>query len=159
MFYQERIRIKIKKTSKDAVIPMRANDTDSGYDLVAIDDGVVSSDGEYIEYDTGLQIQPAQGFFTTIRPRSSITKYDLILKNSLGTIDESYTGNLKLRFALSGRHADLNGNHHTYSVKTYKKGDKIGQLVVERRIDADFDEVDSLEKTERGEGGFGSSGN
>jgi len=143
-------KIKVKKLHPDAVLPQNAHEGDAGYDLAAIDDGKMDDEGRYIEYDTGLAIQPPQGFHTCIYPRSSISKYDLSLANSVGIVDGGYRNSLKLRFF---RCVGLD-----YPEKIYKKGDKIGQLVIVKTENMPFEWADELDETERGHGGFGSTG-
>lgn len=139
----------VKKLNPEAVIPSSAHETDAGYDLVAIDDGKWTD--TYVEYDTGLSIQPEKGYHVEIFPRSSISKTDLVLANGVGLIDESYRGPILLRFKCT--------NPQMFTRKSYKKGDKIGQLVIRATERALFKEVDELVETKRGSGGFGSTGN
>lgn len=180
--------IKVKKLSKDSVVPSKAHAGDAGFDIASIDDGtpVFADDGHllYIEYKTGISIEPPVGYSVEAFPRSSISKYDLILANSIGLIDNLYRGEIKLRFKVVGRPginsvpkmvADKNNKiivsgakveneesakfilHNNF--KLYKKGDKIAQLIVRKDlIDFNMIEVDELEDTERGTGGFGSTG-
>lgn len=146
------LQIKVIKLHPDAVLPQQANDTDAGYDLVAVDDGkdFYGDVGNYIytEYDTGLAIEPPSGYHTEIIPRSSITKKNLILKNSFGLIDNSYRGPLRFRFHKTGDVTTTN---------VYKKGDKIGQIIIRKTIHMPFVFVDKLNETVRGTGGFGST--
>ena len=145
--------IKVKKLNKNAVLPQKANDQDAGYDLIAISKPEIKYDNDnvlYIQYKTGIAIEPPEGYHTEIYPRSSISKYNLQLCNSLGLIDEPYRGEIILRFNLI--------NSKLVGSKIYQKGDKIGQLVIKKTISMDFIEVEELEETNRGTGGFGSSG-
>ena len=155
----EKITIHVKKLDPEAIIPTQAHDTDAGYDMYALNDGVYVYDKEdgiylYTEYRTGIAIEPAIGYHIEIPPRSSLTNKNLLLKNSLGIIDNIYRGEIRFRFyepEISGLRSEQ------YSKYTYKKGDKIGQILIRKTIYADFVEVDELSSTERGEGGFGSS--
>lgn len=150
------IEIKFKKHHKDAVKPKHAFESDAGYDLVAIDNGIVTehytstanedNDILYIEYDTGISIEPPKGYHVEIYPRSSISKTGLMLANSIGLIDYQYRGTLRCRFKV------INPKH-----PRYKKGDKIAQLVVKKTTYATFTEVDELNDTDRGSDGFGST--
>lgn len=156
------MQIKVKKLHKDAVIPTKAYPDDTGMDVTAIDDGVWSKDGLYIEYDTGLAIEPPPGYYIEIFPRSSISKTNLILANSIGLCDSSYRGPYKLRFKCpigwNEQLSELDGYVTTgVKPKIYQKGDKIAQLVIRKRIDAEFIEVEELNETDRNTGGFGSS--
>jgi dUTP pyrophosphatase len=127
---------------------------DAGWDLTASSDPeVVYSDAEkknilYIEYDTGVVLQPAVGFCTLLFPRSSVSKYELFLANSVGVIDAGYRNTLKLRFKFLGKKFSKNS-------LIYKKGDKIGQLIFMPTFAFVAHQTDSLEESERGLAGFG----
>jgi len=106
---KERIKkMKIKKLHKDAVLPQRVHEDDAGYDLVTINDGdikVVSTARDkntwrmlYIEYKTGLAIEPPVGYHIEIVARSSVSKTDLILANCTAIGDQGYRGEYRLRF-------------------------------------------------------------
>lgn len=150
------MQIKVKKLHEDAVLPQKANSTDAGYDLVAIDDGEVVLDDYgtclYIQYRIGLAIEPGEGFHTEIFPRSSVTKTHLVLGNSIGLVDEGYRGEILVRFKPIVQ-------PDTAGFKGYDKGDRIAQLVIRRTEHADFKWSADLDDSNRGEGGFGSSGN
>lgn len=147
-------KIFVKKLHEDAVMPIRANDTDAGYDLVAIDDGTTKRDefGNvlYIQYRTGISIQTEEGYHTELFPRSSVTKTNVFLANSIGLIDEGYRGEIMVRFKSAAPDTAL--------LERYSKGDKIAQLVVRKTIEAEFIETDELRDSDRGKGGFGSTG-
>lgn len=144
---------------------------------------------DYIKYKTNLFVEPPQGEFekfrvifdlttekilhkkfgyTLIFPRSSISKYNLILKNSVGIADHSYRGEICLRFAYQWQPEDSiyfnypDGGVYSYgrvnTDRIYKKGDKCGQLVAAWKEEIKWEIVDKLGETARNEGGFGSSG-
>ena len=144
------MKLKVKKLVPEAVLPKKANESDAGYDLVAINDGTIT--GKYIEYNIGLSIEVPEGYHTEIYPRSSVSKYDLVLANSIGVIDHGYRGPLICRFKIITKDNFVNPT-------VYKKGDKIAQLLVKKTEHFEIEEVQDLSETERGEGGFGSSGN
>lgn len=131
---------------------------DAGWDLIASSDPeFVYSDSSkknllYIEYDTGVVIQPPEGFFTLLFPRSSISKYDLVLANSVGVIDAGYRNTIKLRFKYTGKVRSFK------KASIYQKGDKIGQLIFTPLFSLSAHQTDSLDASERGLGGFGSTG-
>ena len=139
------MKLKIKRAyedSPDLLIPTEEN---IGYDLVS--HSISDHNSQFIEYDTGLIVEPPKGYHVEIFPRSSISKYDLILANSIGLIDPSFRNTLKLRFKYIG-----SGTKH------YDIGDRIGQLVIRKTEKLEVEYVDSLSETERGDKGFGSSG-
>lgn len=161
--------------SNDKTINSPAVIGDSGYDIVAASDPVivglkVEGDKElyhsidYIEYDTDLIIEPPSGCHTYVFPRSSVSKTNLILANSVGLIDSGYRGSIKLRFKYLIQPVDMSFMHGAIPVvginknKIYKKGDKIGQLVFSEKVIPQIEVVSSFEETQRNQGGFGSTG-
>ena len=141
--------LKVKKLVPEAVIPSKAKENDTGYDVTAISDPEFND--TYVQYRTGLSIEVPEGYHTELFPRSSISKYDLVLANSVGMIDNGYRGELLFRFKLIKPSVGPPS-------KFYKKGDKIGQIVIRKTESLPIVEVDELSSTERGDGGFGSSG-
>ena len=150
------LEVKIKKLHKDAVIPKYETVGSVGMDLTA-----VSKDYDEhgnVVFGTGFAIQIPTGYYADLRPRSSISKYDLVLANSVGTIDSDYRGELILKFKPTLRKSTWNnGVYETDEVKEYEIGDRIAQLVILPYPKVSFVEVDDLSDTERGTGGFGST--
>ena len=150
------LEVKIKKLHKDAVIPKYETFGSVGMDLTAVSK-------EYDEhgnvvFGTGISIQIPEGYYADLRPRSSISKYDLVLANSVGTIDADYRGELILKFKPTLRKSTLCGG--VYEVDTvceYDIGDRVAQIVILPYPKVYFVEVDELSETERGTGGFGST--
>jgi len=158
--------LKVKRLHPDAVFPSRAHDNDSGWDLVAIEDGTIQEgeilEGSYLQYKTGWAIEIPKGYDAFLFPRSSIRKYDLTLANGIGLIDEGYRGELIVCFKPAGRWTSgtAGGKFCGFSsdhISTYKKGDKIAQLVLRKRPEFVLEEVESLSDSERSSGGFGST--
>ena len=148
------LEVKIKKLHKDAVIPKYETDGSVGMDLTAVSK-------EYDEYGnvvfgTGLAIQIPECYYADLRPRSSISKYDLVLANSVGTIDADYRGELILKFKPSDYFA-VNRDDVYGDGEIYKVGDRVAQLLILPYPKVSFVEVDELTETERGTGGFGST--
>ena len=146
------LEVKIKKLHKDAVIPKYETIGSVGMDLTAVSK-------EYDEhgnlvFGTGLAIQIPEGYYADLRPRSSISKYDLVLANSVGTIDSDYRGELILKFKPSVYFGVNRGDDDGVM---YDVGDRIAQLVILPYPKVSFVEVDELSYTERGTGGFGST--
>lgn len=154
------LKIDVVRTHPDAKLPERQHDTDTGWDIFALDNGKEVRDEQknnlYIEYDTGLVVCPPQGYYFRLYPRSSISKKHLILANSVGIIDEDYRGPIVMRFKILRQKAQK----EYYYWQQYYSGDRIGQLVLCKRHDFEFNEVDlhDLKSTQRGSGGFGSTG-
>jgi dUTPase len=119
---------------------------------------------DYIEYETNLYIAPeAMTFHTLIHPRSSVSKYNLVLANSIGLVDNDYRGMVICRFKYVWQPQDFSFTSDEKLLgsinfeKVYKKGDTIAQLVLEPTVQAEWVVVDELSQTKRGEGGFGST--
>ena len=137
--------LKIKKLNEAAETPSYACHGDAGLDLKAV---TITVTEDYIEYGTGLAIEIPYGFAAFIFPRSSISNYSLILANSVGLVDSSYKGELKVRFKKIGD-----------KDKIYEIGNKVAQLVLMPiAIANSIEVVDELSATDRGTGGFGHSG-
>lgn len=149
------VNVKIKKLNKDAVIPSYANATDAGADLTAISKDY-DNNGNVV-YGTGLAFEIPFGFVGYIFPRSSNSKKDLILSNSVGVIDSGYRGEVMFKFKPSDYFA-INRDNVYEDGSIYSIGDRIGQLIIMPIPKIEFIEVDELSQTDRGEGGFGSSG-
>lgn len=171
------INVKIKKCLPDAVIPAYARHGDACFDLAAAShptimfrDGSSKQVGceedfmmlmfdkmnthiKYIEYDTGLAMEIPEGFKGLCPPRSSISKTWLSLANSVGYIDSGYRDTIKARFRVVGlSDDDIRWQH------IYHKGDKVIQMELVPVWKAEFSEVEELSSSERGKGGFGSTG-
>lgn len=143
------MKVKIKKLLPRAVMPTK-RDGDAGYDLTATNVAHTTDEKAsfgYVEYSTDLAIEIPEGYVGYIYPRSSISKTGLILANSVGVIDSSYRGEVKLRFKYISR------------TELYKVGDRVGQLIIMPLPNIELEEAEELSSTERGEGGFGSTGN
>ena len=138
------LTVKVKKLHPEAVIPKYAKVGDAGMDLVAISETVR---GGFTEFGTGLAVEIPEGYVGLIFPRSSISNVKMFLTNSVGVIDSGYRGEIKFRFKPT-----------TSGVGKYEVGDRVGQLVVIPYPKVELIEVDGLEETDRGTGGFGSSG-
>ena len=143
------MKVKIKKLSPDAVIPTYAKDGDAGMDLIAT--SVISETPSQITYGLGIALEIPEGFVGLVFPRSSIRKTRLQLSNSVGVIDSGYRGELQATF-----------NKITTTIENqkndYKVGDRVAQIMIIPHPTIQFQEVDELSNTERGEGGFGSTG-
>jgi dUTP pyrophosphatase len=171
------MKVKIKKLHPDAVIPSYAKPGDAGMDLTAISKRVETGsdeNGEYIEYGTGLAIEIPEGHVGLVFPRSSVSKKDLFLANAVGVIDSGYRGEVKLRYKVEQEYDVLVDWEHptrmmsdtinyqvgdrTFYANIYAVGDKVGQLIILPYPTVEMVEVDHLGNSDRGEGGFGSTG-
>lgn len=146
------MKVKIKKLHPNAVIPCYAKVGDAGLDLTAVGKSSVDDTG-CITYKTGLSVEIPEGYLGLVFPRSSQSKVDMLLTNHVGVIDSGYRGEVLLKFKPVERFDGL-PTHRQYSV-----GDRIGQLIIIPYPQIEFEEVEELSNTVRGNGGFGSSGN
>ena len=153
--------VKIKKLHRDAIIPSYAKDGDAGMDLTAV--SCKYDDNGNICYGTGLAFEIPDGYVGLIFPRSSISKKDLTLSNSVGVIDSGYRGEVSFKFKPTLK---LKPHYHAvntmeavlpYFHEEYNVGDRIGQIIILPYPKVSFVEVDELSETERGTGGFGST--
>jgi dUTP pyrophosphatase len=154
------MKVKIKKLHLNAVIPTYAKSGDAGMDLVATK--IIKDTPEQITYGTGLAMEIPDGFVGLVFPRSSIRKNGLQLSNSVGVIDSGYRGEIQATFnkVFGGeRYYDETKNTEDASNIFYKIGDRIAQIIIVPYPQIQFEETDELSDTERGEGGFGSTGN
>jgi dUTP pyrophosphatase len=144
-----KVLCKLVDPTIETVIPKYAKGGDAGLDFIATS---VTETSDYIEYGTNIAVEIPFGFAGFMMPRSSISKYDLTLCNSVGLIDSGYRGEIKFRFKR------LPPKYPFIESKAYEVGDKIGQLVVLQHPHIELELTDELTDTERGNGGFGSSG-
>lgn len=143
------MKVNIKKLSENAVIPKYAKDGDAGMDMTATK--IVEETIGTITYGTDIAVEIPEGFVGLIFPRSSIRKTGLQLSNSVGVIDSGYRGEIQATFN------KIQGIDNVSKVN-YVVGDRICQIMIIPHPYLDFIEVNELNNTERGEGGFGSTG-
>lgn len=141
------MQVKFELLNPAAKMPTKAHESDAGFDIyaTAITDHYHSA-GIYTEICTGLSLEIPNGYVGLIFPRSSITNTRHFLRNSVGVIDSGYRGEIKLRFSID----DTN--------TCYRIGDKVGQIVFLRLPVVSLVESKKLSNSDRGTGGFGSSG-
>ncbi|QGI00199.1 dUTP diphosphatase [Bacillus subtilis] len=178
------MNVNIKRLSPDAQIPAYAHATDAGFDLVAAED-VIIEPGETACVPTGLAFEIPEGFEMQIRPRSGIT-LKTPLRVQLGTVDCGYTGEVgvivdnispviyrtikddegeryetlttKVICDVRGQFVPTIDGDHIDGAYIIRKGERIAQAVIKPVEQAVFTEVDALGDSDRGAGGFGSSG-
>lgn len=138
------MKVKIKKLHPDAIIPSYAKDGDAGMDLTAVSSKLI--DSEHIKYSFGIALEIPKGYVGLIFPRSSCYKQRQILSNCVGVVDSSYRGEISAIM--------IGTTQERYSV-----GNRLAQLIIMPYPHIEFEEVNELSKTNRGIGGFGSTGN
>ena len=140
------MQVRIKKLNENVVIPSYAKDGDAGMDLIAT--SIIGEEPFQITYGLGIALEIPKGFVGLVFPRSSIRKTDLSLTNCVGVIDSGYRGELQATFR----------KHKGVASKTYEVGDRVAQIMIIPHPPIEFEETDELSDSERGEGGFGSTG-
>lgn len=144
------MKVRIQKLHPDAITPKYASRGSSGFDLHALENSSVAP-GETKLIRTGVTFEIPEGFELQVRPRSGLSlKTPLRLSNSPGTVDADYRGEVQI---LAWNTAAQGG-----PAFEIKKGDKIAQGVICPVLQVQFEEVRTLSETERGAGGFGSTG-
>lgn len=138
--------VKVKKLNPNAVINNYAKPGDAGIDLTAVSK---TEDTLAVTYGTGLAFEIPEGYVGLIFPRSSVYKQELILSNCVGVIDSGYRGEVMLKFKRTPGGT---------VPKQYEIGDRIGQIIIMPYPQVTLVEADELSETERGTGGYGSSG-
>ena len=141
------MNIRVKKLDNSAIIPSYQTKGSAGVDLHSIEDKIIES-GKREIISTGLAFSIDDGYEVQIRPRSGLAlKHGITLLNTPGTIDSDYRGEIKVVL--------INLSKESFEIK---KGERIAQAVVKEVVLAQFLEVDELDDTSRGSGGFGSTG-
>lgn len=138
------MKVRFRKLSPDAVAPKKSHPSDAGFDLTAVS---VKVDQEIVSYGFGLSVEIPEGYVGLVFPRSSVYRKDLVLSNCVGVIDSGYRGEISAKFRA------VFPNLFRYSV-----GDRIAQLVIMPVPGVEFEEAESLAESDRGTGGYGSTG-
>ena len=140
------LKINVKKLSPSAVIPTYSKEGDAGMDLTI--DREIENTSFSVSYGFGIAMEIPQGYVGLVFPRSSVRNQDLILSNCVGVIDSGYRGELQATFKKT------NGLD---SIK-YKVGERGAQILILPYPRIEFNEAETLSNSERGDGGFGSTG-
>ncbi|WP_024790658.1 MULTISPECIES: dUTP diphosphatase [unclassified Lebetimonas] len=139
--------LKVKKLSNEAIIPEYKSEEAAGFDLHSVED-IIIKPGERRLIKTALAFEIERGYEIQIRPRSGLAyKHGITVLNTPGTIDSDYRGEIKVLL--------INLSDEEFKIK---KGERMAQAVVAPVVQAKIVEVDDLNDTKRGSGGFGSTG-
>lgn len=138
------MKVKFKKLNENAKAPYQGTKGSAGFDLYATSKEQI--DMYHTKYGTGLAIEIPAGYVGLIFPRSSCYKQGMLLSNCVGVIDSDYRGEITAVFL--GTHKEI----------CYNVGDRIMQLVIMPYPAIEFEEVEELSDTARGQGGYGSTG-
>lgn len=143
------MKVELKKLTTTAIIPERGSVSAAGYDLFAdVSEEVEIKPHETKMIGTGVAIAIPEGYFGGVYARSGLSyKEGLRPANCTGVIDSDYRGEIKVTV-----HNDSNES------RIIKPGQKMAQLVIQPYLSVEFDEVEELDETQRGQGGFGSTG-
>jgi dUTP pyrophosphatase len=147
-----KIDLKIKKLATNAVMPKYAKSGDAGLDLTAITK--IADQFGNLSYGTGLAVEIPEGYVGLLFPRSSNSKKDLILSNCVGVIDSGYRGELIVKY----KKVKVDNIFFSDNPSYYDIGERVAQLVIVEIPSVTIIETDELSDTERGDGGFGSTG-
>ena len=143
-----RVRFRRLSSNPDVPLPSRATEHAAGYDIRSSEDAVTLQPGEIRLVGTGLVMELPEGVECQVRPRSGLAlKHGITLPNSPGTIDPDYRGEVGVIMQNLGAEP-----------VTLERGERIAQLVFARFEAPEIEEVDEVSATDRGEGGFGSTG-
>ena len=139
--------LRIKRLSNEAILPEYAHPGDAGMDMFSTEEVIIRA-GETALIPTGIAIELPKSTEAQIRPRSGLAlKHSVTVLNTPGTIDEGYRGEIRIIL--------INHGKNDFKVD---KGMKIAQMVIKPVIQANIIEIKELSSSERGEGGFGSTG-
>ena len=149
------MKIKVKRLTPTAKMPLRAHIDDAGADLFV--DEIERDNYGNIVYKTGLAFEIPIGYVGLLFPRSSNAKTDLRLTNCVGVLDSGYRGNVMFKYRPTYERP-MPWGMERYSDTDYKVGDRCGQIIVIPIPEVEFMEVEELSESERGTGGYGSTG-
>ena len=141
------MQVRVKKLHENAVIPAYGKPGDAGLDLTAT--SIEKDSYGNVVYGTGLAIEIPAGYVGLIFPRSSNSKTDLYLTNHVGVVDSGYRGEIMFKFR---------ANPSLINAVIYQVGDRVGQLIIIPYPQIELTEASELSDSERGDGGFGSTG-
>jgi dUTP pyrophosphatase len=175
------MKIQWKKLHENAKLPYHAKEGDAGVDLVSV--SVMIGNKSEIEYRTGLAVQIPKGYVGLLFMRSSVFNKDIDLTNAVGVLDSGYRGEIMFKYTpnfdywdyalkrkdfqtslelgeiLYHEHAEDELRGIVLGADTYAVGERIGQLVIVPYVEIESEFVEELEESERGTGGYGSTGN
>lgn len=140
------LKVKFKKLHEDVKLPVKGSPHAACFDVYA--HSITFRDNGKVTVGLGFSTEIPEGWKGVIVPRSNLTKHYWVINNSMGVIDSDYRGEWMVIFTK----VDLNFGF------PYTVGDRVAQIYFEPVHQVEFEEVDNLSSSERGEGGFGSTG-
>jgi dUTP pyrophosphatase len=148
------MKVKIKLLNPNAKVPFQKHSTDGAYDLVAT--SYELKDGLHI-YGLGFATEIPEGYRVNIVPRSSFTNTHCVMQNAHAIIDADYRGEWSLKFR-DLRWYNYFSEKDVIKNKPFQIGDRIAQCYIEKITPIEWEETEELSETERGTGGYGSTG-
>lgn len=145
----DKMKVRIKKLNDNAVMPTKAHATDAGFDLYCTSKEIDWTKRQIVCH-TGLAFEIPEGYVGLIFPRSSVSNKPLMMANSVGVVDSCYRGEVTTKFNITDTRQSAFAH--------YQEGDRIAQMIIIPYPEIEFEETDSLSESDRGTGGYGSTG-
>jgi len=145
------LKVKFKKLQPNVKLPVKGSSHAACFDVYAHSITYDDKAPRKRTVGLGFATEIPEGYCGILIPRSNLTKHYWILNNSMGIIDSDYRGEWKMIFT------NITDNAWLYPFP-YEEGERVGQIYFEKINDVEFEEVDELDESERGAGGFGSTG-
>lgn len=145
----DKMKVRIKKLNEKAVIPTKAHATDAGFDLYCTS-REVNWEKRQLVCRTGLAFEIPEGYVGLLFPRSSVSNKPLMMSNSVGVVDSCYRGEVTAKFNITDTRQS--------AFSHYQEGDRIAQMIIIPYPEIEFEETDSFSESDRGTGGYGSTG-
>lgn len=146
---KNKMKVKIKKLDHNAIMPTKAHETDAGFDLYCTSKEIDWTKRQIVCH-TGLAFEIPEGHVGLIFPRSSVSNKPLMMANSVGVVDSCYRGEVTAKFNITDTRQS--------AFSHYQEGDRIAQMIIIPYPAIEFEETDSLSESDRGTGGYGSTG-
>ena len=145
----DKMKVRIKKLNDNAVMPSKAHAADAGFDLYCTSKEIDWTKRQIVCH-TGLAFEIPEGYVGLIFPRSSVSNKPLMMANSVGVVDSCYRGEVTAKFNITDTRQS--------AFSHYQEGDRIAQMIIIPYPEIEFEEADSLSESDRGTGGYGSTG-
>lgn len=145
----DKMKVRIKKLNDNAVMPSKAHAADAGFDLYCTSKEIDWTKRQIVCH-TGLAFEIPEGYVGLIFPRSSVSNKPLMMANSVGVVDSCYRGEVTTKFNITDTRQSAFAH--------YQEGDRIAQMIIIPYPEIEFEETDSLSDSDRGTGGYGSTG-
>lgn len=145
----DKMKVRIKKLNDNAMMPTKAHATDAGFDLYCTSKEIDWTKRQIVCH-TGLAFEIPEGYVGLIFPRSSVSNKPLMMANSVGVVDSCYRGEVTAKFNITDTRQSAFAH--------YQEGDRIAQMIIIPYPEIEFEETDSLSESDRGTGGYGSTG-